>query len=100
MIALKFALTHNQQLKAKKKMAVIDDQLFDFNDKSRKLEWTVLHYAIYHTNLAMITFLLSCGEKIDLTAIDTQGKRAIDLCPYSSPIFKSIRDQIRRITKK
>ena len=41
--------------------------------------------------------LLSCGENIDLEALDSQGRRAIDLCPYSSPIFKTIRDQLRRV---
>ena len=47
----------------------------------------------------MITFLLQCGEYIDLTALDETGKRAIDLCPYSSPIFKSIRDMFKRIIR-
>lgn len=47
----------------------------------------------------MITFLLQCGEYIDITALDNSGKRAIDLCPYSSPIFKSIRDMHRRMVK-
>jgi hypothetical protein len=45
-------------------------EIFDFNGKGGKFEWTVLHHAIYHTNLAMITYLLKCGEEIDLTAID------------------------------
>ena len=43
----------------------------------------------------MITLLLKCGEKIDLQALDLSGRRAIDLCPYSSPIFKSIRHKTR-----
>ena len=46
----------------------------------------------------MIKILLSSGEKMDLDAIDIRGKRAIDLCPYSSPIFKTIRDCLRRRT--
>ena len=35
---------------------------------------------------------------MDLEAVDIRGKRAIDLCPYSSPIFKTIRDCLRRRT--
>ena len=47
----------------------------------------------------MNTFLLQCGEFIDLSALDDHGRRAIDLCPYSSPIFKSIRDMYRRMVR-
>ena len=51
----------------------------------------------------MITFLIQSGEYMDLTALDSQGKRAIDLCPYSSPIFKTIRNltkqQIRTVAE-
>ncbi len=61
-------------------------------------KWTLLHYAIHATNLQLITFLLDCKENIDLNARDSQGRRAIDLCPFSSPIFKSIRAQIHRRT--
>lgn len=64
--------------------------------KAGSSEWTLLHYAIHATNLQMITFLLECKEDIDLCAQDTMGRRAIDLCPFSSPIFKTIRDQIHR----
>ena len=35
---------------------------------------------------------------MDLDAVDIRGKRAIDLCPYSSPIFKTIRDCLKRRT--
>lgn len=54
-----------------------------------------MHHAIYHTNLPIITQLLYCGEDIDLHALDVSGRRAIDLCPYSSPIFKSIRNKTK-----
>ena len=73
--------------------------MFDFNGLGGKNNGTILHHAIFQTNLAMITFLLQCGEYIDLSALDETGKRAIDLCPYSSPIFKSIRDMYKRMVK-
>ena len=47
----------------------------------------------------MIKLLLDSEENVDLLAFDCKGKRAIDLCPYSSPIFKTIRDCLRRRTK-
>jgi len=62
--------------------------------KGGSYEWTLLHYAIHATNLPVITFLLDCDEFTDLTERDTNGRRAIDLCPFSSPIFKSIRSQV------
>ena len=73
-----------------------DTDLFDFNGKGGKNQGTILHSAIFHTNLVIITFILQCGEFCDLTALDSNGKRAIDLCPYSSPIFKSIRNKIKQ----
>ena len=47
----------------------------------------------------MIKLLLNCEENVVLHALDSRGKRAIDLCPYSSPIFKVIRNQLQRRTK-
>jgi hypothetical protein len=67
--------------------------------KAGSNRWTLLHYAISATNLQLITFLLDCKETINLNARDNQGRRAIDLCPFSSPIFKSIRAQIYRRTQ-
>ena len=105
MLAFKFALAHNKQVRAKRKSKPMqrglmrdgpDPALFDFNGRGGKHQGTVLHHAIFHTNLAMITFILQSGEYVDLTALDANGKRAIDLCPYSSPIFKSIRDKTKR----
>jgi hypothetical protein len=73
MHAVKFAVAHNQHVRAKKtrKGAAVEmGETFDFNGKGGKLEWTVLHHAIYHTNLAMITYLLSCNEKLNLASLD------------------------------
>jgi len=72
MHAVKFAVAHNQHVRAKKTKtgAVEMSEIFDFNGKGGKLEWTVLHHAIYHTNLAMITYLLRCNEKLNLAALD------------------------------
>ena len=70
-------------------------ELFNFSMRGGKQQWSVMHHAIYHTNLPIITQLLHCGEEIDLHALDVSGRRAIDLCPYSSPIFKSIRHKTK-----
>lgn len=107
--ALQFAVAHNKmvrqkRLKSRRTLSLVNDEpdseLFDFDVRGGKHEWTVLHMAIYHTNLAIITLLMQCGEFIDLMALDSVGRRAIDLCPYSSPVFKSIRDLIKRKTKQ
>ena len=60
------------------------------------MNWSLLHFAIFHAHLPIINLLLTCGEYIDLEALDDHGKRAIDLCPFSSPIFKKIRDKLRK----
>jgi len=44
--------------------------MFDFNAKGGPNEWTALHFAIYATNLSMITTILSSGEKLELFHID------------------------------
>ena len=99
--AVKFAIDHNRAVirGSHKTRSKHEQQLFDFSAKGGLNEWSVLHFAIYHTNLQMIKLLLDCEENVDLLALDNRGKRAIDLCPYSSPIFKTIRDQLKRRTK-
>ena len=72
---------------------------FDFNGRGGQSDWSLLHFAIFHAHLPIIALLLSCGENVDLEALDSQGRRAIDLCPYSSPIYKTIRDQLRRVAQ-
>ena len=99
--AVKFAIEHNRWLKysgTTRTKNKHETQKFDFCAKGGQNEWSLLHFAIYHTNLQMIKLLLSSGEEMDLDAVDIRGKRAIDLCPYSSPIFKTIRDCLKRRT--
>ena len=97
--ALKFAAAHNKALEVRKgkRGKVRPEDRFDFNGVGGQHDWSLLHFAVFHTNLPIIALLLGCGENVDLEALDSQGRRAIDLCPYSSPIFKTIRGQLRRV---
>ena len=72
MAAMEFSLSHNKKVRARRLYRIKeakefqDYELFDFDMRGGKQQWSVLHHAIYHTNLPMITLLLQCGESIDL----------------------------------
>lgn len=53
-------------------------------------KWSLMHYAISKANIIVIQILLESGLVKNLNAIDKNGKKAIQFCPYSSPIYKII----------
>jgi ankyrin repeat protein len=80
--AVNFAIKFNQQQKA-----------FNFDSVGGERQWTLLHYAIEFTNLQMVTALLNVTKQFFTT--DINGKTAMEMCPYSSPIYKLIRARSR-----
>lgn len=80
--ALQLALDKNPLLPPARK--------FNLNLQGAEHEWTLMHFAISKANLQIIFALLKSPETTNLSAMDKNGKRAFQFCPYSSPIYKLI----------
>jgi ankyrin repeat protein len=66
---------------------------FDFDTVSGEHRWTLLHQAMEFQNAPMVFALASVVTVFH--ALDSTGKKAQDMCPFSSPIYKIIRQQSR-----
>lgn len=62
--------------------------MFDFNLPGGKLEASSLHLAVISNNIKVIEPILASSEELNPHAQDNEGRKAKDLCPYNSPIYK------------
>lgn len=90
--AIKFALSHNRQLRRSSSRAALP--MFDFREQEGKHKFSPLHYAVFQSNFALLMMILKSDEQLDHFQEDAEGRRAIDLCNSISSIFKALRHQL------